>query len=596
MNRGDERDRHAHSPWGIASGAEDSGKYPGFLPLLRDAGATWLRYFAEWGAIQPTPDAWNWDWSDRFVAAARAQGVRIAGTLLYFAPWASSDSSSRGFPVRDIAAWRAYVKAAVSRYKGVITHWEVWNEGNSPAFNRHGTPRDYADLVREAYAGAKEADPDCRIGITCAAFDLHYLAQVIAAGASGCFDYVCVHPYNCVGHVFGGETTFLALAGDLRAMLAASGQRADLPLWISEIGLTTTRDPAALARQAEGLVKAFVLGIAQGFERVCWFEACGPKYGDGVHAILDDDLTPFPSYHALAAMTRALGAAPRFVGWAGLGDRCCGFVFEDRDVDGGPRHAMALWSDAPDAVVRFDAAVEVVDLRGRVETLPPAIPREVAAEPVFVHGLPRGVVDDARANAGRRFPWAPDWRDAAEVWCKLGPANEEHGLRQGDNDPRDDGRSVPGVYRGRGYRSTDLRNRRPFLYLNVDPTYMGWGDRDAEVAVVARRAVPDQPACLTLVYESETGYHEYGKRTTTPGLNTELLYESEAHRAPEVWYLDPTADWQAHTWRIPDACLVRKWGWTLQLNAEMSAGDVWVAEVRVRRVPGSPAECRRGDA
>jgi hypothetical protein len=572
---------HSRSPWGIASGAEHSGKHPEFLPLLRDAGVTWLRYFAEWGSIQPQPGVWNWEWSDRFVAAAKANGIRVAGIFLYFAPWASSDGGTRGFPVKDLQAWREYVKATVARYKDDIEHWEVWNEGNSPAFNRHGTPRDYADLVREAYHAAKEANPVCKIGITCAAFDLHYFHQAIQAGAAGCFDYVCVHPYNSIGYVFGSEPSYLAMAGNVRAMLAANRQDAEMPLWISEIGLTTTRDPAQLRRQAQALAKSFVLGIVQGFERTCWFEACGPKYGDGVHAILDDDLAPFPAYHALAAMTQALGAAPQYVGWTALDGRCYGFVFQD-----GAHAVMAAWAAAPGATVSFAVPVSITDLRGRVSTLPRGQSLALDDEPVFVRGLPAELVAAARANAARRFPWAPDFRDAGDVWCQLGPTNEEHGLRQGDNDPRSDGLSVPGTGDGRSYRSTDLRKGRPFLYFNVDSTYMGWGDRDVEITVVARRAAPNHPTVMTLVYESETGYHELGKRTTTTGLNPEMLFESEPYRAPELWYLAPGSEWQTHTWRFPDACFIQKWGWTFEVNVEMSAGDVQVSEVRVRRALG----------
>lgn len=569
----------AGSPWGIASGAEHAGKLPELMPLLRDAGVTWLRYFAEWGQIQPQPGVWDWDWTDRFVASAKANGIRIAGVFLYFAPWASSDGGTRGFPVKDMRAWRDYVRACVERYRDEIDCWEVWNEVNSPAFNRHGTPKDYADMVCAAYAAAKEANPDCKLAITCAAYDLHYFGQVIASGASGCFDYVCVHPYNSIGYVFGSEPSYLSMAGNLRAMLAATGQDAQMPLWISEIGLTTTADPEPLRRQAEALVKTFVLGIVQGFERTCWFEASGPKYGEGVHAILGDDLSPFPAYHALAALTRALGPEPRYIGWTALDGRCYGFVFA-----AGDEASMVLWAARPGATACFEAPVTLTDLRGRVSTLPAGKSLELTSEPVLVRGIPSHVAEEARANKDRRFPWAPDYRDANDVWCRLGPVNEEHGLRQGNNDPRTDGTTIPGTYNGASYRGTDLLNRRPFAYFDIDSTYSGWNDRSFEITVTARRANPDCPAVMTIVYESETGYHEYGKRTTTPGLNVEMMFESEAHRTPAPWHLPAGETWQEHTWRIDDACFIQKWGWSFEVNVEMSPGDVWVREVRVRRL------------
>lgn len=566
------------SPWGIASGAEHAGMYPTFLPMLRDAGVTWLRYFPEWQTIQPRQGEWNWEWSDGLVAAARASNIRIAGVFLYFAPWASSDGGTRGFPVKDMRFWRDYVRETVARYRGDIQHWEVWNECNSPAFNRGGTPGDYADLVREASVAARQAAPDCKIGLTCAAFDLHYFDQVIKAGAAGHFDYVCVHPYNSMGYVFGSEPSYLAMAGHIRSMLDANGQRRDIELWMTEIGLTTTEDPVQLGRQAEALAKSCILGAAQGFRRVFWFEACGPKYGDGVHAIIGDGFVPYPAYHALKAMASALGPTPVYAGWTDLGGGGYGFVF---DVRGRP--VLAVWAAKPGATAAFEVAVEVIDLQGRTRALPPGDLLPLQAAPLFVRGLPADTLSAARRNAERRFPWSPDCSRADEVRCRLGPVNEEAGLRQGNNDPRPDGLTVAGVLDGCGYRSTDLRNRRPFIYFDVDSRYMSWGDREVDITVVARRAVPDVPAVMTIVYESETGYHEYGKRTPTPGLNSETLFEAEDYRAPELWYLAPGTEWQEHTWRIRDACFVQKWGWTFQINVEMSAGDVWVREVRVRK-------------
>ena len=89
---------------------------------------------------------------------------------------------------------------------------------------------------------------------------------------------------------------------------------------------------------------------------------------------------------------------------------------------------------------------------------------------------------------------------------------------------------------------------------------------------------------LALVYESETGYHEWGKRAFTSGLNRELLYEAEQYRAPEDWYLPAGEAWQEHTWRVRDACFIGKWGWHFQLNVEPSSSDVWVKEVTVKKV------------
>ncbi len=527
----------AGSPWGMASGAEDSGKYPKFLPMLHEAGVTWMRYFPEWSTVQPEEGVWNWEWADQFVATCKANEIELSGIFLYFAKWASSDNGTRGFPVKKIEAWSEYVAACVARYKDDITWWEVWNEGNSPAFNRHGSPKDYADLVRAAYVAGKAANPNAKFGITCAAFDLHYFDQVIKAGAAGHFDYVCVHPYNSVGYVFGSENYYMAMAGDVRKMLAANGQNADMPIWMTETGLTTTETPEQQRRQANALVRSYILNLAQGIEKTFWFEACGPKYGEGVHAILTNDMTPRAAYDALKKMTGALGPEPRYLGWLRGANDELGFAFDDNGTT-----VLVAWSGDSDPVYTRDAKVAKLN--------PPGT------------------------------PFTRSYADVDEVWIKLGEQNEEFGLRQGNNNPRPDGLAIV----AKDYRQTDLINRRPFIYFDIDPTFAGWGDREFEITLTARRAKPDVPSVCAIVYESETGYHEYGKRITTPGLNVEMLFENETFRAPELWYLQPGDEWQTRTWKINDACFIGKWGWRFELNAEMSAGDIQVREVRVTKI------------
>ncbi|NLB69737.1 MAG: hypothetical protein GX804_08680 [Lentisphaerae bacterium] len=529
------------SPWGIASGAEESHRYPEFLPLLKKAGVTWLRYFPEWGTVQRKEGEWDFSWGDGLVKACREQGINLTGIFLYFAPWASSDNSSRGFPVRSLQSWSDYVYRTVSRYRDDVQYWEIWNEGNSPVFNHHGSPKDYSNMVCAAYNAGKAANPNAKFGITCAAFDLHYFDQVIKAGAAGHFDYICVHPYDSIGYTFGAEDRYLAMAGNVRAMLAANNQDSKMPIWITEIGLTTTETQEQQRRQANALVRSYVLNIAQGIEKTFWFEAAGPKYGEGVHAILTDDMQPRAAYNALAKLAGHLGPEPHFLGWRREEDGTLRFAFDNNG-----RTALVQWHDDSDPICSYPDADITLNSPG--------------------------------------ISLGQDFSSSNEITCHLGETNLENGLRQGSNDPRADGVTIPGGDScGTTWRSSDLRNRRPFIYFDIDPSFAGWNDRVFEITVTARRANPDVPAVCTLVYESVTGYHEYGKRTTTPGLNTELLYESENWRAPDLWYLDRGDAWQTHTWRIEDACFIGKWGWHFQLNAEMSSGDISVSEIRVKK-------------
>jgi len=318
--------RDDNSPWGIASGAEWSGAYPQFNPLLSDAGVRWLRFFPGWFTIEPKQGEWKWEGADNLVANARTNKIHISGLFVFFPAWAAADGKNpRACPVKDITFWSEYVRQAVTRYKGDIKYWEVWNEFNGGGFAiSKDKPKDYAAMTVAAYDAAKAVDPTCMIGISCANFDLNFFDKVIKAGASNHFDFVCVHPYENLGEVQrgGGEPGFLSMAASIRKMLADNKQNAAMPLWITEIGFQAPVQPDATkdALQADGLTKAYILSMAQGFSKLEWFEARGPQYGKGTdHGIIRADWTLRPAYSALKLMSSTLGLEPNYVGWLKTG-------------------------------------------------------------------------------------------------------------------------------------------------------------------------------------------------------------------------------------------------------------------------------------
>ena len=280
--------------------------------------------------------------------------------------WSSGRTSPPGlpptagrasFPIKDIRYWRDYITGTVKRYHKDVKYWEVWNEFNGSFGDSKNKVKDYARLVVTAYDAAKKVDPTAKLGLSVANFDVGFLDAVIKAGAGDHFDFICVHPYENLGAVAeGGEMGYLSLAGNLRKMLAANKQRKDIPLWITEIGFQAPikPEPKGDAQQADMLAKAYLLSLAQGFERIFWFEARGPSYGHGTdHGIIHRDWTPRPAYDALQAMTTLLGQAPRYLGWLDVGKGGYGFLFK-----GQKGNVLAAWSPAGKKhKTKFDADV-----------------------------------------------------------------------------------------------------------------------------------------------------------------------------------------------------------------------------------------------
>jgi len=197
--------------------------------------------------VVPNPPGSATSMLARIVAdrVGQAEGIRTivenrpgAGNIVgsEYVAHAAADGGTRKFPIKDIQFWRDYVAGAVGRYKDDIHYWEVWNEFNGSFGDSKNKVKDYAELVVTAYEAAKKADPDAKIGLSVANFDVGFLDAVIKAGTADHFDFICVHPYENLGAVAeGGEVGYLSLAGNLRKMLAANKQRTDVPLWITEI-------------------------------------------------------------------------------------------------------------------------------------------------------------------------------------------------------------------------------------------------------------------------------------------------------------------------------------------------------------------------
>lgn len=548
----------AISPWGFCSSAEWFGEYPRFNPLMAEAGVRATRAFPEWNGIQPTPDTWNWKGADDLVADLKKNGMVASGGFWYFARWATPNGDTRTCPLKDLSAWSAYVSAATARYRDDIRDWEVYNEFNGSFANSKNKAKDYADLVVAAYDAAKAVDPGLRIGLSCANFDLGFFDGAIKAGAAKHFDFVAVHPYENLGQLAdGGEAGYLSMATSLRTMLADNGEDPATPLWITEFGIQSTvkPDPERDALQADLLVKGHILALAQGFERICWFEARGPSYGhDTDHGVIRHDWSLRPCYHAWKAMTTILGQHPQYLGWVDLAEGGYGFVFA-----GAEGAVLSAWAPkASTRDVRFSAATTVADVLGERRALAADTVLTLTTSPVHVLGIPADLVAQAKANADKPFPWGGDFSSAIEVACRLGATNGDTGITQRNPQTTDVVHQLD-----HSYRTSHRRNGEGmYAYFRVDPRFAGFGAKNVEITIVAKRADPAKAVSVDLTYESLTGYKGTGTRCQIP--------EGEA--------------WLTHSWTISDANFVGGWGWNFRTDIGGSAGNIAIQEVRVRKL------------
>ena len=536
--------------FGIAPSGECGRDLPRIFPLMGEAGVSMMRCFPEWPGIQPARGQWNFEGSDRLVKMARDSKIKLLGIFCYLTPWASS-GGTRTFPIKDIQYWREYVQGVVTRYRNDIDHWEVYNEFNAGAFAKNGTPKDYAELVRNSYDVARKIKPDVKIGMGCASVAISFLEQVIKAGAGGHFDFVNVHPYELLSVAMGGrEGVFLRMSSNIRDMLRNNGQSDNVEIWVSEVGWGVTDDPAKEREQAEAIAKVFVLSFAQGVSKVFYFEARGPYKMD----LLRRDWSKRPSYHTLQLMTRLLGAQPKPLGWYNPTNKSYGFLLQ-----GAAEPVLVMWAMKDEGdVVRFDGDVTVRDVAGKASGVSAGRDVRLTRSPVFVTGLPGKLVAEMRTNGEAPFPWMKDFSTAESVNVHAGAENVENGvslLKWGD------GKTVAELVDGIHVRRSGKRMGSNYIYFDVDDSYAGVGDNTLEITVVARRTDQSKRCSFNVCYESVKNY-----------------------RGTKDHFDVPAGGWHRHTFRVNDANFGNTWGWNFRIDLCGSASDVYVKEVIVKRV------------
>ena len=521
------------SPFGIGScyinnrSEQDNARW---VPQMATIGLKFYRScHTDWGTLEPTEGTWTWDTLDKQMDYLTAQHMTFGGILHGNARWNKLDKLGT-LPVNNLPGWSNYVAQIVKHCQGRVKYWEVWNE--PPNFTgRDQTPADYARIVVSAYDAAKAADPNCRVGLAAKSVHVNYLEQVLKAGAKEHFDFITLHPYEVLDGVAnraGTEAVFMNIVPVVRKMLAAQDpERVNVPIIFTELGCDAKK---GVDIQAHALVKAYVMGIAQGVTCIQWFE--GRDGDSGPMGLLDRNGQPRPAYTAMAQLIQNLGQHPAYLGWVLLNEKNYGFVFQ-----GAQGAVMAAWSpQSVPAHVEFGQDVQLVEpLTGQTST---ANAHELTTAPILVLGVPEKLVAQAQANKAKPLPWGDDYSNAKSVSITMG----EQTIEQGLHTLAGDAVAKAVLAYGGSARAGNVPGGNMFI---VDPGFLSYTTAPLEITVVVRRNPANDNAGFKLVYESTKGFHSTG------------------------WYTVPdNKQWHTVKWKITDAQFVNYWGYNFSLVSD----------------------------
>jgi len=324
------------------------------LQMIADAGFHWIRQEFPWEDIEihgkgdfedrrHEPHRSAWEKYDNIVDLAKQYDLEIVPRLSNPPAWTRALTNTIGTyaPPDDLADWGDYVYAVVSRYRGRIRYYQLWNEPNIyPEWGeRPVDPEGYTQLLCEGYHRAKEADPDVVIisGALAPTVSLHpgpgpalglndfvFLQRMYDAGAAKCFDILAVNDYMLwsgpTDHRMQPLNINFARPVYTRDIMVANGDAAK-PIWISEMNSNAVpNDPniegwggygqVTLEQQARYAVLAYQRAMEEwpwvGVVNFWFFKRPDDTARNQAwyyFRMLEPDFTPLPVYEAMKAYT-----------------------------------------------------------------------------------------------------------------------------------------------------------------------------------------------------------------------------------------------------------------------------------------------------
>jgi len=273
--------------------------------LMNSLGAEWVRLDMRWEHIEPTPDTWRFEYWDSLVRISSHYGLRILPVVSGTPRWASSRpdvDSYHTYPPRDFSDFGTFIRKVVERYGRKIYFWEIWNEPDAQFWR--GSTQEYCRLLQETDSTLRVVDPTAKMilgGVSVTG--LHFLKELLSLGALDYVDIVGVHLYGSdSGEVLKRAKDFIRVLGE---------SRGTLPIWVTEIGLSTPFQYNAKENQAEFLGHAFTeLSTIGRIEKLFWYELKDSGllfyWSEQNFGLVRFDLTPKASFRVYIKMAETL--------------------------------------------------------------------------------------------------------------------------------------------------------------------------------------------------------------------------------------------------------------------------------------------------
>lgn len=155
------------STWSIGGETMDRDytDYQSYKHYLGPLGAKRIRLQGGWAKTEKVKGQYDFAWLDAVIPDAAARGVAPWVELSYGNPIYEGGGEAKlagHIPTSPeaLAAWDNWVRAMVTRYKGQVPEWEIWNE---PDLNKEHTGKEIGEFYLRTAKIVKQVQPDARL-------------------------------------------------------------------------------------------------------------------------------------------------------------------------------------------------------------------------------------------------------------------------------------------------------------------------------------------------------------------------------------------------------------------------------------------------
>jgi len=237
-----------------------------------------------WGALEPAKGQYDWHSLDTWVAQSQSHHVQLDYVFVNTPRWASThpDEPCPGnrfgcAAPPNLDDWADFVTTLVTRYRGKISSYELWNEPNGSGFWT-GNPQQMVDLAARAYPIIKSIDPSAIVttpAVSSSGWPLSHdawLDQYLAAGGGKFADVIAWHGY--AGRNDRPALPPEGLSDQIQALrkVLAKHNESQLPIWNTEGGWGKNAQLPDQNAQAAFLIKWYLINFTNRIARAYWYQ------------------------------------------------------------------------------------------------------------------------------------------------------------------------------------------------------------------------------------------------------------------------------------------------------------------------------------